>query len=166
MSSTIEAARDAVGWSQRELASRLGVNVSTVSRMEESERRGTIRLDTLRRALAAMDREPRLEVVPVRREERVLIELHRALAAELLQRPEAALAVVPRNLDRIRPHARGEAVHWLDRWEELAAGPVDELIDAMLADTTEGRELRQNSPFAGALTDAARVAAIQRASAA
>jgi hypothetical protein len=33
----------------------------------------------------------------------------------------------------------------------------------MLADTAEGRDLRQNSPFAGSLTQSERLAAIERA---
>ena len=51
----------------------------------------------------------------------------------------------------------------VDRWAELVDSPVDLLISGMLADTPEGRERRQNSPFAGALTQGERLAAIERA---
>lgn len=161
----INDARRAVGWSMRDLAAHLGVNVSTVSRMERSERDGTIQVATLRRALDVMDRDLDIRPVNRRREDRVSMALHRAIAAKLLNDPEAVLAVVPENLDRIRSTVRGPAAaSWLDAWERLTRGPVDELIAAMLDDTPTGRELRQNSPFAGALSDEERVRAIEEGS--
>jgi predicted DNA-binding mobile mystery protein A len=41
--------------SSTELATRMGVGQSTISGLENSEIRGTIKLDTLRRAAAALD---------------------------------------------------------------------------------------------------------------
>ncbi|TFB97862.1 MULTISPECIES: helix-turn-helix domain-containing protein [Cryobacterium] len=164
MSTTIADTRRSVGWTVRDLAENLGVAPSTVTRMEQSERDDRIQLGTLKRALAVMGRRPRVEVVNTRREERVTMELHRTLANRLRTDPQAVLDVVPDNLVRLRARLRSPiGQKWVDRWAELVDSPVDLLILGMLADTPEGRELRQNSPFAGALTQGERVAAIERA---
>jgi transcriptional regulator with XRE-family HTH domain len=164
MSTTIADTRRAVGWTVRELADNLGVSPSTVTRMEQSERDDRIQLGTLKRALGVMGRRPRLAVVNSRREERVTMELHRVLASKLGNDPQTVLKVVPGNLDRLRLRLTSPiAQQWVNRWAELVAGPVDVLIHGMLADTPEGRDLRQNSPFAGALTQVERLSAIERA---
>ncbi|WP_162256586.1 helix-turn-helix domain-containing protein [Agromyces sp. Soil535] len=60
MSTLIADARRAVGWSMRDLAEHLDVNVSSVSRMEASECDGTIGVGTLNRALEVMEFNLRL----------------------------------------------------------------------------------------------------------
>lgn len=60
----IAATRDALGMSQSDLARRLGVLPSSVVKLENSERAGTVQVDTLRRAAAAMDCELVVLVVP------------------------------------------------------------------------------------------------------
>jgi len=52
----------------------------------------------------------------------------------------------------MRQTARGEALLWLDEWARLLDGPTDKLLDRLTARDVRGRELRQNSPFAGLLT--------------
>ncbi len=42
---------------------------------------------------------------------------------------------------------------YTDRWRELLARPRDEVARAIVADTQTGRDLRQNSPFAGVLNE-------------
>ncbi len=164
MSTTIADTRRAVGWSVRELAENMGVAPSTVTRMEQSERDDRIQLGTLKRALGVMGRRPRVEVVNNRREERVTLELHRTLANKLASDPQAVLEVVPNNLARLRMRLTSAiGQQWVDRWTELVDSPIEVLTEGMLADTPEGRELRQNSPFAGALTQSERLAAIARA---
>ena len=39
------------------------------------------------------------------------------------------------------------------RWRELLSQPIPEITAALLADDQEGRDLRQNSPFAGVLNE-------------
>ena len=51
----VRAIRDALGMTGADLASRLGVAQPTIAQLEKSEAAGTIQLDTLRRAAAAMD---------------------------------------------------------------------------------------------------------------
>lgn len=60
----IAATRDALGMSRSDLARRLGVLPGSVAKLENSERAGTVQVDTLRRAAAAMDCELVVLVVP------------------------------------------------------------------------------------------------------
>ena len=60
----IAATRDALGMSQSDLARRLGVLPSSVVKLENSERIGTVQIATLQRAAAAMDCDVVLLVVP------------------------------------------------------------------------------------------------------
>lgn len=60
MASTIKSTRLAAGISVNELAKRLGVTPSAVSQLERSEAEGTIKLNSLREALAAMGANLRL----------------------------------------------------------------------------------------------------------
>ncbi|WP_104162816.1 hypothetical protein [Cryobacterium sp. N22] len=116
-------------------------------------------------AAAASDGRVVEEPLPSsRREERVTMELHVAVARKLRADPVAVLAVVPSNLDRLRERLTSPiGQSWVSRWEELLAGPVEGLISGMLEDSELGRNLRQNSPFAGVLTQEQRIAAIDRA---
>ncbi|MBX3193920.1 MAG: helix-turn-helix domain-containing protein [Microbacteriaceae bacterium] len=67
MSSTIKSTRLAAGISVNELARRLGVTASAVSQLERSESEGTIKLNSLREALAAMGANLRLTSGPEHR---------------------------------------------------------------------------------------------------
>lgn len=99
-----------------------------------------------------------------RREERVAYELHCAVAKKLIDNPKYILSLVPDNIKKIRQNVRGPFVaRWLDEWERLARGPIGNLIQVMLREDNEAIEMRQNSPFAGALTQAERLEAIARA---
>lgn len=60
----VRAIRDALGMSGADLARRLNVAQPTITQLEKSETAGTIQLDTLRRAAAAMDCRVVYAVVP------------------------------------------------------------------------------------------------------
>lgn len=51
----INAIREAIGMSQTDLADRMGVRSTSVTKMEKRERSRTIQLDTLQRAAEALD---------------------------------------------------------------------------------------------------------------
>lgn len=57
-----------------------------------------------------------------------------------------------RRLRRWRANGR---IHprWADEWERILGLPLTRIAKAISADTTRARELRQTSPFAGALTE-------------
>jgi hypothetical protein len=53
----------------------------------------------------------------------------------------------------MHPTARGQARLWLDEWSRVLDGPVDTVLATLTDPSPRGREMRQNSPFAGLLTD-------------
>ena len=76
-----------------------------------------------------------------------------AVAGRIVADPQTAIATANRNLAKMRPIARGSAARWLDEWEKLIVGPLDLLLSAYTSRDLRGRELRQNAPFAGLLSD-------------
>lgn len=60
----IRAIRDALGMTSRQLASRLGVSQVAVTKLERSEVDGSARLESLRRAAAALDCDLVYALVP------------------------------------------------------------------------------------------------------
>jgi hypothetical protein len=83
--------------------------------------------------------------------------LHREVARRLRADPTA--------LDRARARVAGwgEEVHpyYRERWAEALAGDVDSVCALLEADSELARDLRQASPFAGVLEDAARWAVLR-----
>ena len=133
----------ASGMSVRGIAERLGSSASVIQ-------------DAIRTAKA---RHPQ-----ARREERFPFELHVMLGMRLREDPSRLRSLARENLERMRRTPRAAvAERWLDRWEELLRLPDDELEKAMLADDEEGRDLRQISPFAGALSPEDRLVAMKKA---
>ena len=173
MQSQIRLARERAGVGVRELARRLAVTGSAVSQWERNEIDGSARIATISKALDALDQDVVISVRPrhspagrllTRREERVGLELHRAIAKKLIDDSAPILGLVPANVERMRSVVRGPTAHgWLDEWTSLATGSLGELIDTMLGTDQRSIDLRQNSPFAGALTQSERIEAIERA---
>lgn len=80
--------------------------------------------------------------------------LHTAVAAKIVSDPQRTVHRARRNLDAlVDHHPRGNAARQLQRWDRFLRGPVDDLVDALTSRSTRSVELRQNSPFAGVLTD-------------
>jgi hypothetical protein len=101
---------------------------------------------------------------PQRREERVQLELHRALLSKLISDYDGVRELAMRNLAKSRKVVRGDqALGWLDEWQALLDGPPGRLVDVLLSTDEHSIDLRQVSPFAGALSDDERLAAIDRA---
>lgn len=101
---------------------------------------------------------------PRRREERVQLELHRTLLGKLISDYQGVRALAMRNLTKSRTVVRGDqALGWLDEWQALLDGPPGQLVDVLLGNDEHSMDLRQVSPFAGALSDDERLTAINRA---
>ena len=101
---------------------------------------------------------------PQRREERVQLELHRALLSKLISDYDTVRALAMRNLAKSRKVVRGDqALGWLEEWQALLDGPPGPLVEVLLGTDEHSVDLRQVSPFAGALNDDERLAAIDRA---
>lgn len=168
---TLRRVRTSRGVAVRELARRLNITPGAITFMERTDATGRIRLETLTKALEALgtslDAElPKLSTSRLeRREDRVALELHRAIAKKLIDDPIGTRAVVPRNIERLRERVQGaEMERVLDHWQELgSAQNIGPLIDAMLGDSSLSRTMRQTSPFAGVLSETERLEAIHKA---
>jgi hypothetical protein len=85
-----------------------------------------------------------------------------AVAGHLVTDPDGTRAAARAHLDSLSPgSSRRRGGKWRERWLALLGGPLDELLTALTADTVESRELRQNSPFVGVLTEEERTAILQ-----
>lgn len=134
----------AAGLSVRGIAARLGTSPSVVQ-------------TSLGTAIA---RHPAVS----RREARFPYELHVILAAKLHEQPDRLRDLARENIQRMRETPRAPiAEGWLNRWEELLELPVGEIEREMLKDTDEGRDMRQISPFTGALDRDERLIAMKKA---
>jgi hypothetical protein len=124
---------------------------------EIAEQEGIGVSDLVRRAV-----EREIEAHRQRRPEVwVQLELHRRIIPKLIDEPDAVRALARDNVRRMRqrpqsPISRG----WIEQWDALLDGPLDNLLAVLLSTDERGIDLRQMSPFAGALTDAERHEAI------
>jgi len=100
----IRAIRDALGMSSSELGHRLGVSQQTMAEFEGNEQRGTIRLDTLRRAADGLDCDLVYVLVP-----------RQSLEAMVQQRATI----------KARNHVNGVSHH--SRLEDQQPGEIEEL---------------------------------------
>lgn len=86
--------------------------------------------------------------------------LGHAVAGKLVMDPARVLTVARMNLPVQRSKLRGAGRRWLDEWERLLGGPIEGVLEALTTRSPRGRDLRQNSPFAGVLTDEERAAVL------
>jgi len=88
------------------------------------------------------------------REQERSLWLHRAVAGRLVMDPDATLAKARANIDKLLVVHRGtRAGEYVRRWQTLLQGGTDGILDALTSFSPEAAELRQNSPFAGALSE-------------
>lgn len=84
-----------------------------------------------------------------------------AVAGKLVAEPEATKEKARAHLAALTPgSSRRRGGKWRDRWISLLDGPLDDLLTALTADTVDSRELRQNSPFIGILSESERTAVL------
>ena len=91
---------------------------------------------------------------PLTRDQVRSLWLHQAIARRVVVDPDGTIRRARSNLQRLEAtHPRGLAAQRLEEWEELLDGPIDELLEVMTSRSERGIELRQNSPFAGVLSE-------------
>ena len=90
------------------------------------------------------------------RDQRRSLWLAFAVAGQIAADPDGARSLAKRNLETMRGVARGQAVSWIGEWERLIDGPVEDLLTELTSRSPHSRDLRQNSPFAGVLSEAQR----------
>ena len=90
-----------------------------------------------------------------------------AIAGKLVADPSGVLEKAQKNLALLRRvHSGGSSGRWLAEWEKLLDGSDEGVLEALTSRTPRARELRQNSPFAGVLTEHERQKALTGFSAA
>lgn len=83
-----------------------------------------------------------------------------AVAGKLVADPQGVLEKARDNLARLQ-RSHGQSNPWLAEWRTLLEGPVTDVLDALTSPTPRARELRQNSPFAGVLSEEERQRVLQ-----
>ena len=121
----VRAVRDALGMSTRDVAARLGVTSMAVSKLEASERAGTIGLDTLSRAADALGCDVVYALVP-----RVPLEEKVRRQAEALARAELGPIATTMALE-------GQSVDAL---------PTESLLEDRIAELITSRGLWRTEP--------------------
>lgn len=92
------------------------------------------------------------------RDQRRSLWLNTAVAGRLVADPSGVLAAARKNLETLwNAHPRGQAAHWLDEWAKLLEGPAERVLEVLTSPTPWAREMRQNSPFSGVLSEDERV---------
>ena len=113
------------------------------------------------RRLRRSDIEP-LVRRPLDRNQEQSLWLHRVVVGRLAMDPEATLAKARRNITTMRQaHHQSSAEFWVEQWARLLEGPLDTLSDMLTASSSRALELRQNSPFAGILSEEERQATLK-----
>lgn len=122
----------------------------------------SIRIGAHRRVRQS-DLEELLAARTLTREEHKLLWLHQAMLGHLLTRPDEVLQTARGNIHRWLPQHRedGMTAAYLRDWERLLDSGVDAVRTILCSTTPRACELRQNSPFAGVLSPAERIAALQ-----
>jgi excisionase family DNA binding protein len=84
--------------------------------------------------------------------------LHRAVLAEVVADPEGVLARVRGNLQRLRAQhpSRSMTGRWLSLWQDVLDSGVDAVANVLTSQGPAALELRQNSPFAGVISEEVR----------
>jgi excisionase family DNA binding protein len=80
--------------------------------------------------------------------------LHRAVAGRLVVYPRSTLAKARANIDKLsQVHRSTRAGDYVRRWMTLLDAGTDAVLEALTSSAPDAVELRQNSPFAGVLSD-------------
>ena len=90
---------------------------------------------------------------PLTRDQEQSLWLHVRIAGRLVEEPDLVLIRARANLDRFsKVHAGTMAERWLDIWRETLDSGTASVLDMLTSDTPLARELQQNSPFTGILS--------------
>lgn len=94
---------------------------------------------------------------PLTRDQLKSLWLHQAVAGGLVADPDGVLSKAGENIDRLLRQHRGTMTEvWLRRWQDKINEGVGSVLRALTSEDPEAVELRQNSPFAGVLSQAQR----------
>ena len=158
--SVVRDLRESAGVTQTELADEAGTSQPTIASYEAGRKSPTLR--TLNRLARAVGREVVVSFVPrMTREDRRSLFLHRAIAEVLRRHPDKTIARARRNLARMTElHPGADAL--LEEWGRLLDRPTEEIVAVMVDPSLHARDMRQVTPFAGALSAKERTRAYRR----
>jgi len=142
------------GWmTTGEAAGMLGVSRQHVVDLCNRGDLGCIRVGTHRR-IRHLDVQ-HLTVPELTREEEKSLWLHRALLGPLMRDPRSVLELARENISRwlLVHRADGMSARYLLQWQHIIDSGVDSVVDVLTGTDETSSELRQNSPFAGVLTE-------------
>jgi excisionase family DNA binding protein len=84
--------------------------------------------------------------------------LHRAVAGSLVTNPDEVLDKARANLDRLlRQHQNTMTEMWLRRWQDTIDAGAEAVLEVLTSQDSDAVEMRQNSPFAGVLSEPQRL---------
>lgn len=85
--------------------------------------------------------------------------LHQALIGDLLEDPDAVIDKARENIKRWLPQQRpdGMSTSYLREWERILDSGIGQILETLTATDEKSYELRENSPFAGVLSQERRV---------
>ena len=139
---------------QAQVAASSGTSQPAIAAYESGRKSPTLR--TLRRIARSLGFDLAVSfVVPLTREDRRSLALHRAIAAKLEADPHPVLDKARTNL-RVMRDKHEHARPLLDEWEAVLERSVDEIMEVMLDPGLHARDLRQVTPFAGVLSPSER----------
>jgi transcriptional regulator with XRE-family HTH domain len=158
----LRATRERAGLSIRGLAERAGIAASTVWRIEAGRLDPTTTMVAKLRAATSETRG----TDEVTREEAVSLALGRLTASELLRDPDRLLGRARRRVAamRRRPELTRGGRQVLTEWDRLLAGPLEDVVAALIDPSPRGYELRAMIPFTGVINDETRLRVVRRAS--
>ena len=136
-----------------ETANFLGVSRQHVVDLCERGELSCTRVGTHRRILRS-DIQALVEPALTREQEKSLW-LHRAILGQLMLDPETVVEHARRNIATWLPEHRkdGMSVRYLHSWQDIVDDGIEAVVTVLTGTDERSRELRQNSPFAGVLTD-------------
>jgi excisionase family DNA binding protein len=88
------------------------------------------------------------------RDQRRSLWLGYAVAGKLVANPSGVIRKGRETVKNLKGGPlRGAGRRWVSEWERLLDGPIDGVLDTLTSRAPRARELRQNTPFAGVLTE-------------
>jgi excisionase family DNA binding protein len=104
-------------------------------------------------ARSDIDRLLEYESTELTREQERSLWLHRAVVGRLMEQPDEILELARQNVMSLlgQQSRAGMTTHWLQQWLRVLDSGVDEVAEVLTSPNPLALELRQNSPFAGAL---------------
>lgn len=136
-----------------ETAKKLGVSRQHVVDLCDRGELSYVKVGTHRRILDSVIQgliEP-----PLTREQEKSLWLHRALLTHLMLDPQRVLKTALTNIHNWKSEQRSDGMvnRYLEHWEQVIDSGVNQVASALTDTGGAYRELRQNSPFAGVLSE-------------